>query len=398
MMMLFDSEKYPLTKKSRRHLLSNAGVGGAMILVVLLRVYCRFTGRAGLGWDDGLILISAMLGVGLVVEAGFLSGLGMGHHMVEVERNYSIMMTVFRSLRYTFFFCTGLNKLSALAFYLRIFPSRQMKFACIIMSTIVILWTSGNVTQEIISCDAVNRIVEPANTQTCVERKDADIATAAGNAFGDLVVLVLPLQSIWKLQMRISDKIQLTILLLLGLAVTGVALARLDAIVDTDYEGDITTSGLNSLTFSVLEPNLAIICMSLPMIQPLLRGLCRRRDHESVPQSFEHGDHARPAPSIPSSSSTENHGGNSGAGEEAKTAVDNLQKGKWPSYSVQVVATNTRRTEEVSNMRVSPATTTSTFTACPAKGDLPRGPASSDVRYPSGEGVVYHFVDSALKR
>jgi hypothetical protein len=50
-----------------------------------------------------------------------------------------------------------------------------------------------------------------------------------------------------------------------------VAFLRFGAIMQTDYGGNYSGTAMKSLNYAILEPNLAILCISLPMLQPLFR-------------------------------------------------------------------------------------------------------------------------------
>lgn len=50
-----------------------------------------------------------------------------------------------------------------------------------------------------------------------------------------------------------------------------VAFLRFEAIVHTDYDNNYNATAMKSFNYAILEPNLAILCISLPMLQPLFR-------------------------------------------------------------------------------------------------------------------------------
>lgn len=53
---------------------------------------------------------------------------------------------------------------------------------------------------------------------------------------------------------------------------------RLKLLLDVDFQGDITRTTGKAILYSVVEPNLAILCVSLPMLHPLYRKLRRGTD------------------------------------------------------------------------------------------------------------------------
>ncbi|KAJ8122666.1 hypothetical protein ONZ43_g1194 [Nemania bipapillata] len=120
-----------------------------------------------------------------------------------------------------------------------------------------------NVGQELTVCG----ISKPM----CARQRDTDLSICVFNSVSDLIIFVLPLWPIWRLQMEKGAKIGLSIVLLLGTITILVAFLRFEAIVHTDYDDQYNSTAMKSFNFAILEPNLAILCISLPMLQPLIR-------------------------------------------------------------------------------------------------------------------------------
>lgn len=176
---------------------------------------------------------------------------------VALKRNQTInakylhTVQLGRAFRLLFLFCICTVKLSALFFYLRVFGNRtlrgnilprpnstnaenktpvstfslrnmssswrsfwehvrrpSLRLVCIVLIYLVITWTVINVVREVTICGFTKHI--------CGSHRATDLETCAINAFGDLLIFVLPLRSIWRLQMARSTKIGLSIVILLG--------------------------------------------------------------------------------------------------------------------------------------------------------------------------------------
>ncbi|KAI1198957.1 hypothetical protein F5X97DRAFT_333070 [Nemania serpens] len=297
-----------------RDIIFNSVFNILTIVVIGLRLYSRRLTRAGFGWDDGFIVLSTLLVNAMLIVAGFLISLGFGLPQSEIPRDtFPKIMELSRTFRLLFLFCICTVKLSALFFYLRVFGSRtvhasalshtnnanaesktpvatfslararscwrsfwnfvwrpSLRLVCIVLIYVVIVWSIINVVRELTICGFTKHI--------CAGHRVTDLETCVFNASGDLLIFLLPLWPIWRLQMGRNAKIGLSIVLMLGTFTILVAFLRFEAIVHTDYAGDYNRTAMKSINYSILEPNLAILCISLPMLQPLLRK-ARSRAH-----------------------------------------------------------------------------------------------------------------------
>ncbi|KAI2631320.1 hypothetical protein GGS26DRAFT_591202 [Hypomontagnella submonticulosa] len=105
---------------------------------------------------------------------------------------------------------------------------------------------------------------------TLTNKKKVDIGIAVFNILGNVVILVLPLRPIWKLQMRVKTKISLTVLFGLGICVIIVSCVRLTAVVPASEDvRELLTSGTRDMPFHLIEPELAIFTICLPVLRPL---------------------------------------------------------------------------------------------------------------------------------
>ncbi|KAI0195274.1 hypothetical protein EV127DRAFT_404814 [Xylaria flabelliformis] len=295
----------PQENPAWRDIIFNSALNVLTIFVVSLRLYSRRLTRAGFGWDDGFILAATLLVNGMLIAAGFLIYLGFGLPQNNVEPDDRKKVTELdRLFRLLFLFCICAVKLSALFFYLRVFGTRVLcsnmpsdprgnrntnpstntslrgirsflrqfrRFApwasrrslYIFIICVVIAWLIANVIQELAVC--------PPKAPLCVHQRNTDLAICVFNAVGDLLILLLPLWPVWKLSMSKSTKIGISVVFLLGTVTIIVAFLRFEAIVHTAYGGDYNATGMKAVNYAILEPNLAILCMSLPMLKPVVR-------------------------------------------------------------------------------------------------------------------------------
>ncbi|RYC80049.1 hypothetical protein BFJ63_vAg17071 [Fusarium oxysporum f. sp. narcissi] len=170
---------------------------------------------------------------------------------------------------------TFVIKLSVLSFYLRIFVHCNLRLYAKLSMGFVSLWTLGNVLQVFLICRPFAASYDPTVKGTCGNQVSSFIAIGAFNAITDVLILSLPLPVLWSLQARTSTKVGLTIIFSIGLLVSVVAIIRIISLASVDVKGDLTGTMVWAAFLSTVEPNLAIVCVSLPMLAPLyarLRG------------------------------------------------------------------------------------------------------------------------------
>ncbi|KAI6778520.1 uncharacterized protein J7T54_005044 [Emericellopsis cladophorae] len=91
--------------------------------------------------------------------------------------------------------------------------------------------------------------------------------------------------TIWNLNMRTSDKLGLALAFSIGIGMTVVGIIRAIYVSTTSVKGDITATLLTNLFLTVIEQQLAIITVSIPMLRPLWRRYRGRLGGYSLDES-----------------------------------------------------------------------------------------------------------------
>lgn len=124
-----------------------------------------------------------------------------------------------RALRYFFFAQTpykvtvGLNKLAAVALYLRIFPSARFRLWSLGAAGLVVAWSVASVGATVFQCVPIQAAWDrsAAEGATCIDSASFWVAYAVMNVLTDVLVLVLPIPPLVKLQMGWRSKVMLLI-------------------------------------------------------------------------------------------------------------------------------------------------------------------------------------------
>ncbi|KPM41040.1 hypothetical protein AK830_g5523 [Neonectria ditissima] len=283
----------PIKGFVRAELIINCIIVFIVLVVVSLRVTGRILGP-GLGWDDGMVLIATPLGVAMLVCQGFFAPIGNGYNLTkhpELVVNVPFILQLTFCMQVVYVTLLASVKGSMLCFFIRVFPTRFMQNASKISLGFVGLWLVSYLCACIFLCNPVS--AQWTGLGKCGMYMPMIQSLISTNALGDLIIMALPMHSIWSLQTRKSEKIGITSCFALGLAYSHplplreppltciascvvCAVFRLIYISTVDLNGNITGTMPTTIFLFILEPNLAILCVSIPMLRPFYAKYKRR--------------------------------------------------------------------------------------------------------------------------
>ncbi|OTB11257.1 hypothetical protein K445DRAFT_26819 [Daldinia sp. EC12] len=254
----------------------------ASLIAVGLRLHYRRLTNS-IGWDDGFILAAVAIEIALFAFSVYLwNG---GHCRVslgEIDNRMLSMLLVFEAL-YLFSMC--FTKLSAICLYIRIFTYKWFRNTCLATGSIIVLLYMAVLVEAFTISELAAVLWGKETFGIIVDSKKVDIGNAVFNVLTNIVVLLLPIPPIWRLQMRIRAKINLTILFSLGICVTVVSSIRIGVLVRTDYMTAMANT--RDMHLRILEPELAIFSLCLPVLRPFWVKV--RESYGYVTQQFRSG-------------------------------------------------------------------------------------------------------------
>lgn len=107
-------------------------------------------------------------------------------------------------------------KLSVLAMYFRIFPTRSFRIGGGIIAATVVAWWIAIWAVCIWQCDPIKRAWLPWIDGTCINLKASFIGNAIPNIISDIAILAMPVGQVWKLHLPTAQKLSLCFMFLLG--------------------------------------------------------------------------------------------------------------------------------------------------------------------------------------
>ncbi|KAI1502005.1 hypothetical protein F5X99DRAFT_170308 [Biscogniauxia marginata] len=251
-------------------LIASCVIQSLVVVGIVLRLLSRYLSGARLGWDDGLILFAFVCSMGQTTLFGFLVFGGLGHHAdtVPSPNQYSIPKILFC---YEILHILSLNtaKLSACSFYLKLFASKTMETMTKYIKAFLFAFMMGLLLWQFLFCRPLWRMFQWGGLENCGDRKPLYITICTFSIFSDIVLLVLPMPSIWALTMSRGTKFRLSLVFASGLLTTAVSITRLVTITRINYRHDFSFYSVYATYLADLEPHLTILCVSMPMIYSL---------------------------------------------------------------------------------------------------------------------------------
>jgi len=117
---------------------------------------------------------------------------------------------------YIYLFNLTIIKLSILFMYKRLFPIQTIRVAAQVLGGISITWALVYTIVASLQCIPLKKMWHPEVEGTCISLFGLYLGNAIPNVLTDMAILVLPLTQVWRLQVRLWQRIVLVGMFLLG--------------------------------------------------------------------------------------------------------------------------------------------------------------------------------------
>lgn len=173
-------------------------------------------------------------------------------------------------------------KISILLLYCKIFPFTWLIWSARCVGLACIGYTLGTILSAFLVCQPLpfywDITIEGGH---CGDQFLSYILTGSINIATDVMTLLLPIPSLMRLEMSLSRKLTLVATFACGLFTCIVGALRLQEIVTIDFN-DYTYSIANAMTYSALEPALAIVLACVPTLRSLLPSRSRQSSRAGI--------------------------------------------------------------------------------------------------------------------
>ncbi|OHE96937.1 hypothetical protein CORC01_07722 [Colletotrichum orchidophilum] len=255
-----------------------SGTWALAAIAVALRFFARHIQANKLWLDDWLITVSLVLNK----TPRLMIPNGTGKHIWAAPPSATKAWAIglFASeMAYTVTMSTV--KWSTLALYWRIFNTRKsIRYYIWTTAGTILAWFVVVIFVLIFQCHPVHAFWARYDTEhpltsdqyTCgVDVKMFFMGNSILNIITDALLVLLPIPYVWKLQLHTAQKLALAGVFALGTFVTVVSTARLNVILSVDLTSpDITWNFIDTIIWTHVEANTAIICGCLPCLKTIL--------------------------------------------------------------------------------------------------------------------------------
>ncbi|KAI0965936.1 hypothetical protein F4678DRAFT_467077 [Xylaria arbuscula] len=172
----------------------------------------------------------------------------------------------------------GFLKFGIVMFYRRIFISDGFRRFTLGILVLIVLWTLAFFLATVLECNGQNlnllwKSIVTFKTQ-CQKYKTIQLAHCVTDVATDLIVLSLPLPSIWALHTSIRQKVVISLMFLIGFLSVAAGTARLvivaeDIVETTAGARDVRGVETNVLVWTFVEVGVGIVAACLPTFKPL---------------------------------------------------------------------------------------------------------------------------------
>lgn len=142
---------------------------------------------------------------------------GLGRHQETLTKNELVDFLrgfYFEELFYNI--ALAFVKVAVLLCYWRIFPTRYMKWTFSALVTIIGLWFTATTLVLILQCRPVRKAWDNQIEGTCYDRRAFFLGQGIPHIVTDAAILISPIYPIWKLNMKLYQKVALSGVFLMG--------------------------------------------------------------------------------------------------------------------------------------------------------------------------------------
>jgi hypothetical protein len=265
-------------------------------VLMALRFWARLRRGGTLGADDwsalGALAFTLLLMGSLVGSCQN----GMGRHFITLDKHEKFnAMKYFFMAQVSYKVAINLIKCSLLLLYLKIFGGitwfRRASWALLFC---VASYLVASVIVTIFQCKPLGRAFDKTVEGTCIDNTKFWYANAGFSIATDIIILLLPLQPVFMLQITLAQRLGLVAVFTLGIFVVITSCLRittLDILATTPDQ----TYDIANVMWTIIEPNIAVTCACLPILRPFFAKLLPMlRSKGSYASNSRYGNQSAP--------------------------------------------------------------------------------------------------------
>ncbi|PYI03679.1 hypothetical protein BO78DRAFT_374496 [Aspergillus sclerotiicarbonarius CBS 121057] len=249
---------------------------GSAIATVFLKLFARGHFSHNLGWDDFFIFFSLGLSIIAAAFVSYSVTLGLGRHTAAVIAEHGMERYVLTAKwQIIAFRAYSFPNISIAILITHLLDPNPLRTRCLYaMVTMQVVFAMISVLIVFLQCSPTQMLWDPSVGGTCWDPDVFDdfmYWVSAYTTVTDIVLAVVPISVFWKLQMRVSTKLGVCIMMgltLLSAIVTIVKATYLHLFTNrTDPLYDVVTL----VIWGLIEQNVVIVAACIPTLRPFFR-------------------------------------------------------------------------------------------------------------------------------
>lgn len=217
-------------------------------IFIALRYYARTLSTPIKGWDDLIIPVAWLANIGLCILGisqyhhsarrqpsyliiAMVNDAGVGHHLAAVLLHNSTDLVSWAkslyALEWLYLTAVALPKISVLCLYLRLFTNRTARLTCYILIGVIIAnWIAFLLASTFQCSPVVYQWDKSVADGKCFNVGALYKASSAPNIATDVVILILPIPTVWLLKASRIRKLGLMLVFLTGSVLVAILLSK----------------------------------------------------------------------------------------------------------------------------------------------------------------------------
>ncbi|KAB5545510.1 hypothetical protein GE09DRAFT_1131405 [Coniochaeta sp. 2T2.1] len=245
------------------------------VVCIGLRLFSRHLKGQKLWWDDYFIIFSMAWNLLVVGFIFAMHSAGMGIHADKVPMDDIVKMAKFLVVAEVLYVYNLVwTKIAILLMYYRIFHFPYFKKWAYGIGAFIIAWVITITFLFIFICVPVEKLWYPDLPGRCINQVGTWIANAASTIISDLVILCLPIPQVWSLQLRVTEKIAVTLAFSLGFFVVFASAYRFSVLFSYSPT-DPTYTLAPTVGWTAIEMSAGIVSACLPTMRPVIQWAAR---------------------------------------------------------------------------------------------------------------------------
>ncbi|KAF2645134.1 hypothetical protein P280DRAFT_390538 [Massarina eburnea CBS 473.64] len=253
----------------------------------LTRFYCRSVITKNWAFDDW-VAVGVMLAIaGQLIQWQLFLDTGCALPEEESRCNYTDpsgrLLLLLWIQEFFYYFVHFLIKESFLSFYHRLSPDRGFRIMLWIGHIANIMILCQNELLSVFQCMPIIAAIKPFEypDAKCVERLVIFFVPAGLNIILDIYILILPMRTVWTLQMPIRRKIAILSVFSFGISALLVGLVRFHSLISLNSNTNTSHGVGEMMIVAALEFNLATLAVNLPAMKCLWLKIQNKSSFES---------------------------------------------------------------------------------------------------------------------